>query len=176
MNINCDYSTISFESKTNEVLQHETKKIIRLLVDDFAIPYISGLSLETISQASYTLRGGKGVKPPALSIEVKRKLHFRIERVFYTHLNHLISQTIKPEIERRVFYGLIPDNYWTCLTLAEPNFDYKCPISQYDIYIKTHYPGLWSLLTASIQAQAKTFVPDIYQKALLDEVIKNDMN
>lgn len=170
MNVNRDYSKVSYECFVNNAILNETNKIINFIVDDFAIPYISGLSLETLSQAGYAMRGGKGKKPAPLSKEIKLKIYEKIHQVFVTHLFNTISLSIKSELEKKVFIGEMIN----CADLFhEPNFEFMNIISHFKTYIKQNYPYECDYLISAVQYESQKFIPDIYHLAQLNEVFKN---
>lgn len=175
MNSNLDFQKVTAEKFLIKTINEETKKIINLIVDDFAIPYISGLSLETLSQADYAIRGGKGTKPAPFSREIKLKLYQKIHSVFERRLKLIIEYALNPVLGSRYLLSGIEslETLNTNTSLHEANFEIRNILSLFNTYINQNYLYDCSYLISAVQYETEKFIPDIYNIAQLNEVINS---
>lgn len=139
-------------SLLNQMAHDEAMQFVDYIALHFAAPYISGLSLDPLTQMEYYLRGGKGLKPAPLSFEKKQRIYQRIYAVFKEKLYPMIFEALKPTLRRKYL-----NTETTCLINMKRPFDF----SQFNKQNGS--------LVAAVQIKLREVTPHIFDLAQLQE-------
>lgn len=99
--------------------------LLDIVVSDWAVKYIRGLSLEGFTQQEYESIGGRGLKPVPFTFDKKIQIYNQITRILKEQLRESIKGVMEPVIRKK--YTLFATDTLKCLSenpirFGFPNF------------------------------------------------------
>ncbi len=102
MNVNFN---LSRKDWMQAISKDEVERLVRVSIEHFALPIISGFSMELLSQKEYEEMGGWGNKPKPLPMEIKLEMYCRIKKFVKPKILSKIEELVS-SVSKRSFDSL----------------------------------------------------------------------
>jgi hypothetical protein len=95
VNMSMAVESISRAGCYQQISELETKRLMHVSIEHFALPIIGGMSMDLVSQEMFEQLGGKGPKPQPFGEVKKLNFYRQIETCLKPILNQLATQLIQ---------------------------------------------------------------------------------